>query len=596
MDAAKAAARTVVERQPPTVRMGVVAFGTSGLVTQQPTADRASVLAAIDRLQPGRRHGAGQRAADVAERDHREDGAGRRAGHGRTGVEPQGPDLGYHGSAAVVLFSDGENTAEPDPVDVADLASSAGVRVYPVGIGSPRGTVIEVDGFQLATALDEPTLRTIAERTDGRYVAAADTAALAGVADAIDLEWKVETEHIEVTGLLAAVAGLLRARRRRALAALVRAGCLWASPGPSRSWRCSPCPCSPARTSWQLRRRRRQAVRYSSVALIRAAAPRRAAWKRHVPVALLLAALAALGLAAARPRLSVDVPVSESAMILALDVSGSMCATDVEPNRLTAAQAAVRDFVQAQDGDTRIGLVAVRRLRPGRGGADDGPRRRCCQAIDTLTTGRGTTIGAAILKSVDAIAEINPDVAPADPGRRPRRAPRRRGPPGSYAPEIVVLLTDGANTRGVEPVDAAQIAAQRGVRVYPIGFGTREPDVDGVHGGPARRAGIRGPRGGIAGGGAVGRPELPRRGRGHAAAGGRRHRRRVLRRGRRGPAAARAGGPARARCRPSTATSRSACGWPASRRCCCSGACGRRRAGRRSRPERGDGVVVTRSI
>ena len=126
-----------------------------------------------------------------------------------SGVEPQGPDLGYHGSAAVVLFSDGENTAAPDPVDVAELASSAGVRVYPVGIGSPQGTVIEVDGFQLATALDEPTLRTIAERTDGRYVAAADAPALAGVADAIDLQWKVETEHIEVTALLAAAAGLL---------------------------------------------------------------------------------------------------------------------------------------------------------------------------------------------------------------------------------------------------------------------------------------------------------------------------------------------------------------------------------------------------
>jgi Ca-activated chloride channel homolog len=83
------------------------------------------------------------------------------------------------------------------------------VRVYPVGIGSPQGTVIEVDGFQLATALDEPTLRTIADRTDGRYVAGADPAGLAGVADAIDLEWKVETEHIEVTALLAAAAGLL---------------------------------------------------------------------------------------------------------------------------------------------------------------------------------------------------------------------------------------------------------------------------------------------------------------------------------------------------------------------------------------------------
>ena len=224
---------------------------------------------------------------------------------------------------------------------------------------------------------------------------------------------------------------------------------------------------------WQLRRRRRRAVRYSSVALIRAAAPRRAAWKRHVPVALLLAALAALGLAAARPRLSVDVPVSEAAMILALDVSGSMCATDVEPNRLTAAQTAVRDFVQAQAGDTRIGLV----LFAGFAQVAVAPttdRGALLQAIDTLTTGRGTTIGAAILKSVDAIAEINPDVAPADPGG-PAPGTATPRPAGGYAPEIVVLLTDGANTRGIEPVDAAQIAAQRGVRVYPIGFGTRNP-------------------------------------------------------------------------------------------------------------------------
>ncbi len=224
---------------------------------------------------------------------------------------------------------------------------------------------------------------------------------------------------------------------------------------------------------WQLRRRRRRAVRYSSVALIRAAAPRRSAWRRHVPVALLLAALAALGLAAARPRLGVDVPVSESALILALDVSGSMCATDVEPNRLTAAQAAVRDFVQAQDSSTSIGLV----LFSGFAQVAVAPtteRAPLLHAIDSLTTGRGTTIGAAILKSVDAIAEINPEVAPVDPGgTTPGAVPPRA--PGSYAPEIVVLLTDGANTRGVEPVDAAEIAAERGVRVYPIGFGTRNP-------------------------------------------------------------------------------------------------------------------------
>ena len=249
---------------------------------------------------------------------------------------------------------------------------------------------------------------------------------------------------------------------------------------------------------WQLRRRRRRAVRYSSVALIKAAAPRRAAWKRHLPVALLLAALAALGLAAARPQVSVDVPVSESALILALDVSGSMCATDVEPNRLTAAQAAVREFVQAQDSSTSIGLV----LFAGFAQVAVAPtteREQLLHAIDTLTTGRGTTIGAAILKSVDAIAEINPEVAPADPGgSAPPPGPPRT--PGNYAPEIVVLLTDGANTRGIEPVEAAQLAAERGVRVYPIGFGTRNPTTMVCTAAQLGGRGFEG-RGGFGGGG-----------------------------------------------------------------------------------------------
>ena len=135
------------------MRVGVVAFGASGLVTQQPTADRSRVLAAIDRLQPGRGHGARPRAADLVERDHREDGAVDAPGDS---VEAQGPDLGFHGSAAVILLSDGENTSGPDPLDVADLASTAGVRSTRSGSGSPEGTVLEIDGFQVATALDEP--------------------------------------------------------------------------------------------------------------------------------------------------------------------------------------------------------------------------------------------------------------------------------------------------------------------------------------------------------------------------------------------------------------------------------------------------------
>jgi Ca-activated chloride channel family protein len=235
---------------------------------------------------------------------------------------------------------------------------------------------------------------------------------------------------------------------------------------------------------WMDRRRRRRAIAYSSVALLRAARPARSAWRRHVPIALVLAALAALGLASARPQLKVDVPVSASSLILALDVSGSMCATDVEPNRLSAAQAAVREFVKDQNSGTRIGLVvfsgfAQLAVEPTT------ERDDLIKAIDSLTTGRGTTIGAAILKSVDAISQIDPDVAPAGdslssgtPG-----SPRLEGSAGqdrpqaagSYAPEIVVLLTDGANTRGVTPLEAAKVAAARGVRVYPIGFGTTGP-------------------------------------------------------------------------------------------------------------------------
>jgi Ca-activated chloride channel family protein len=167
------------------------------------------------------------------------------------------------------------------------------------------------------------------------------------------------------------------------------------------------------------------------------------------------------------------VPVAGSSVILALDVSGSMCATDVDPNRLSAAQAAVRDFVRSQNSSTRIGLVVFSGFAQV-AVAPTTEREELFRAIDSLTTGRGTTIGAAILKSVDAIAQINPDVAPADSSKEPDgsgTAPTR----GSYAPEIVVLLTDGANTAGVSPEDAAEIAASRGVRVYPIGFGTSNP-------------------------------------------------------------------------------------------------------------------------
>lgn len=222
---------------------------------------------------------------------------------------------------------------------------------------------------------------------------------------------------------------------------------------------------------WQLRRKRKQAVRFSSIALIRAALPRRSRWRRHVPVALFLASIAGLATATARPRVSVEVPLGRTSIILALDVSGSMCATDVEPNRLRVAQDAARAFVKDQVAGTRIGIVAfagfAQLIVP-----PTTDKAKLTDAIDNLTTARGTVIGAAMLTALDAIAEVNPDVQPADAtGGEPVAAPRD----GDYVPDIIVLLTDGANTRGIGPIDAAQQVAGQRVRVYTIGFGTTNP-------------------------------------------------------------------------------------------------------------------------
>jgi Ca-activated chloride channel family protein len=225
---------------------------------------------------------------------------------------------------------------------------------------------------------------------------------------------------------------------------------------------------------WQLRRRRKQAVRFSSVALIRSAVPRRSRWRRHVPVAFFLASLAGLGVASARPQVSVDVPRGRTSIILALDVSRSMCATDVTPNRLAVAQEAARSFVKDQVAGTRIGIVAFA------GFAElivppTTDKKVLTEAVDNLTTSRGTVIGAATLKAIDAIAAVNPDVPPVAPDITSGPPASATPPSGDYVPDIIVLLTDGANTRGIDPVEAAKQATARHVRIYTIGFGTTTP-------------------------------------------------------------------------------------------------------------------------
>jgi Ca-activated chloride channel homolog len=224
---------------------------------------------------------------------------------------------------------------------------------------------------------------------------------------------------------------------------------------------------------WTRRRRRREAVRLSSVMLIRAALPVRSPWRRRIPLWLFAAGLVVLGTGAARPQVSVPVPANASSILLAIDVSRSMCSTDVAPNRLAAAQQAARQFIRAQADSTRIGLVSF----AGVAGLLVEPttdRKALLSAIDTLRTSRGTAIGLAILSSLDAIAEINPRVPPTGVDL-PDDATGPGAPAGGYEPDTIVVLTDGRNTQGVDPVTAAGEAAARRVRVYTIGFGTTEP-------------------------------------------------------------------------------------------------------------------------
>ena len=225
---------------------------------------------------------------------------------------------------------------------------------------------------------------------------------------------------------------------------------------------------------WLLRRRRRFAVRYASLSLIRDAVPKRSRWRRHLPFALYLVSIACLVVAASRPQAVIAVPMNRTSVILALDVSLSMCASDVEPNRLTVAQAVAEKFVEDQPGGTRIGLVAfagfAQLIVPPTTDKD-----ALKEAIATLRTSRGTAIGSAVLKSVDAIAEINQNVPRS--GVEVNAAPSSGGNTSSddYEPDIIVLLTDGAATQGVDPLIAAEEAAERNVRVYTIGFGTTTP-------------------------------------------------------------------------------------------------------------------------
>jgi Ca-activated chloride channel homolog len=206
IDAAKAAAREFVGEQPDTIKIGVVAFNNGALITQQPTSDRSEALAAIDRLAPAGSTSLGQgifaSLSAIA-------GKPLSLPEDVTADDIADVDIGYYGSAAIVVLSDGENTSGPDAEAVAQLASTAGVHIYPIGIGSTQGTVLEIDGFSVATALDEQTLKEIASVTNGTYYNATDAKTLSQVYRNIDLRTVTDPKKTEVTALFAAVSTVL---------------------------------------------------------------------------------------------------------------------------------------------------------------------------------------------------------------------------------------------------------------------------------------------------------------------------------------------------------------------------------------------------
>jgi Ca-activated chloride channel family protein len=247
-----------------------------------------------------------------------------------------------------------------------------------------------------------------------------------------------------------------------------------------------------------LKRRKVMAVRYASVALVREALDRRQSIRRHLPAALFLLAIAASILAISRPTAVVTLPSDQRTVILAIDVSLSMRATDVEPSRLAAAQEAAKAFIQEQPSDVRTGVVSF----AGTALLVQAPtqsREDLIAAIDRLELQRHTAIGSGIIMSLATIfpeAGIDLETAifgSATPryGRgiaidQPKKAevkPFAPVPPGSYASAAIVLLSDGRRTTGPDPLDAAKMAADRGVRVFTVGLGTPQGGMAGFEGG-----------------------------------------------------------------------------------------------------------------
>ena len=243
-----------------------------------------------------------------------------------------------------------------------------------------------------------------------------------------------------------------------------------------------------------LRRKKTAALRYASLSMVKEAMGPGHRFRRHIPPLLFLLALIVMIVAIARPAAIITLPSQHQTIILAMDVSGSMRAMDVQPDRISAAQAAAKAFVADQPSNVRIGVVSFAAtasvVQPPTQNRED-----ILAAIDRFQLQRGTAIGSGIILSLATIfPEAGIDVSSLIYGRdTPRGVPLDQAhktekpaftpvPPGSYTSAAIILLTDGQRTTGPDSIEAARMAADRGVRVFTVGIGTTNGETIGFEG------------------------------------------------------------------------------------------------------------------
>jgi len=248
-----------------------------------------------------------------------------------------------------------------------------------------------------------------------------------------------------------------------------------------------------------LRRKKKLALRYASLSMVKEAQSKARRFRRHVPPFLFLIAVALMLVAIARPAAVVTLPSQHETVILAMDVSGSMRAADVQPSRIVAAQTAAKSFIADQPRSTRVGIVTFAAtasvVQPPTQNRED-----LYAAIDRFQLQRGTAVGSGILVALkmifpdvefdlrannprgDAARDSKRGVSLDQPRAADKAAKDEPAQPGSYTSAVIILLSDGQTTTGPDPIESARMAADRGVRIYTVGIGTPAGEILGSEG------------------------------------------------------------------------------------------------------------------